>query len=691
MAVLAIGVLLSIVVPVAQAQEPVDTTQTPTGVEPADLDTLPTGELRTPGAPPDSAQPAPDTAETQRVSVNADSLVALQEDGERIQELFGNVFVQQGTTRLHSDYARRYRTRDVLLFIENVVIYERGDTLRADTVRYNRATEVGRARGNVRLTDGDVHVRADRGTYYAEEQRSVFPDSVVLVDSTRILRARHGTYWSDEQRAEFGGSVRLTEPGTTILSDSLTYYRDTDRSVARGEVVIERQRGGEMSADSTTQTYLFGDWVDNREQQRYSRVHGHALLVQIRTDSTGAPTDTLIVQSRRLEAFRTDTHRRLIAVDSVRIWQSNLSAVADSVVYDRVVATTPDSVEGETVPIDTTRPPPDSLSLIATAQSSESERSAQSTPDADSLRNAPGNRTQADVSEDSTLVSTSQESQSPDSLTRPDTTAQTRTASGTQPSISQWTTPTAQSEVQLPLEETRLFQNPMTWFEDSQVWGDSIRVLARNRSPDTVFVRGSAFSVRRDTALDRLNQLKARNLTAFFRSDSLRRIVAQPNARAIYFLASEADSILGAKRASGDRFLLYFSDGSVQQAVWKGGVEGVAYPNIEDIPTPFELEGFQWTPERRPTRTKLLRDERVRRRLDLDPSPRSRPLARRPRASGSGQRESLLAPEQPDSSNWAPERDTLPSVPPPPPDSMRQPSEGILPSDTTKSDPDPDV
>ncbi|MFB6099305.1 MAG: hypothetical protein ABEK84_09395, partial [Salinibacter sp.] len=81
-----------------------------------------------------------------------------------------------------------------------------------------------------------------------------------------------------------------------------------------------------------------GDWLDNREQQRYSRVEGNALLVRIRTDSTGTPSDTLVVGARRLEAFRTDTHRRLVAVGSVRIWQPDLSAVADSAVYDRVVA-----------------------------------------------------------------------------------------------------------------------------------------------------------------------------------------------------------------------------------------------------------------------------------------------------------------------------------------------------------------
>ncbi|MFB6099304.1 MAG: OstA-like protein, partial [Salinibacter sp.] len=229
----------------------------PTSVEPAGLDSLPGGALAPPYQAADSA--AADTGAVERAYVEADSLSTFQRGGEQLQELFGHVFVRQDTTRIRSEYALRYLNRDEVLFVDDVVIYQRGDTLRADTVRYNRATEVGHARGHVRLTNGDVQVRAERATYYAEEKRSVFPDSVTLVDSSRVLRAHHGTYWSDEERAEFGGGVRLTEPGMTLFADSLTYYRREDRSIARGNVFLSRQgkRRGPRT-DTTGRTYLFG-------------------------------------------------------------------------------------------------------------------------------------------------------------------------------------------------------------------------------------------------------------------------------------------------------------------------------------------------------------------------------------------------------------------------------------------------
>ena len=600
--------------------------------------------------------PASDTGDVERAFVRADSLSTLQRGGERIQELFENVFVRQDTTRIRSEFARRYLNRDEILFVDDVVLYERGDTLRADSVQYNRATEVGRARGNVRLTNGDVTVRADRARYYSTDQRAVFPDSVVLVDSNRVLRARYGTYWSDEERAEFGGGVRLTEPGTTLLSDSLTYYRDEDRSIARGNVFVDRRGEEDAQRDTTSRTYLFGDWVDNQEAQRYSRVEGNALLVRVRMDSTGAPTDTLVVRARRLEAFRTDTHRRLVAVESVRIWQPDLAAVADSAVYDRVIAPTPDSAA--TVPIDTTRPPSDSLTVLAgqatpPQTTSRPDTSAPPRPRPDSLTDV-----DSVASADSLAEATAEQREGkaqarareradaeevrppqPDTTRRrpstarsaaPDSLSRSRRGSSTTPdwAAQTWDTPTTESDSLLPLEETRLFRSPITWFEDSQVWGDSIRVRARNREPDTVFVRGSAFAAQRDSVLDRIQQLKAHNLVAYFNDGSLRRLRAQPNAQAIRFLASENDSLNGAAQTSGDRILLRFEDGGVKRISVIGGTQTTYYRKNANIPDPFELEGFQWTPDRRPTRAKLLRDERVRERLDLNFSPRSRPVAR---------------------------------------------------------------
>jgi hypothetical protein len=168
----------------------------------------------------------------------------------------------------------------------------------------------------------------------------------------------------------------------------------------------------------------------------------------------------------------------------------------------------------------------------------------------------------------------------------------------------------------------------VTWFERSQVWGDSIRVRATGRRIDTVFVRRRAFAAQLDSVLDRIQQLKGRHLTAHFVDNALRRLESGPNALAIRFLKTGAGALKGAARVSGDRIVLRFRDGEVRRTSVLGGVESTYYRTSETVPDPFRLEGFQWTPERRPTKEQLLMPARIRERLAAPTLPSS--LARRP-------------------------------------------------------------
>jgi len=164
-------------------------------------------------------------------------------------------------------------------------------------------------------------------------------------------------------------------------------------------------------------------------------------------------------------------------------------------------------------------------------------------------------------------------------------------------------------------EETRLFQEPVAWFEGSQVSGDTLRVVVRDRSIDTVFVRSNAFAAQRDTSLDRIQQLSGRRMTAVFQRDSIRQIIAFPNARSIRFLKDKGGKPNGGARTSADRIILRFQDGDVRRVSFLGGTQTTYYKQ-PIVPSPFELEGFLWTPNARPQRASFLQQERVKRRLE---------------------------------------------------------------------------
>lgn len=273
--------------------------------------------------------------------LGADKVTRFVRDGQPVREMTGNVRLRQEETHLWANKVTELLNLDQYLMEGNVIIAQNDDTLFSDNVRYDSNLKIGHATGNVRLSDGEVLVFAPSAVYFSEEKRTVFEENVRLVDSVAVLTSLNGEYFSEEKRAEFFGDVVLEEDRTYMESDSVSYYRETEISEGYGNVFIERigeERDDEDAAlsDSTTRTFLFGDYVYNDNRASYSRIEGDALLIQLRKDSLGTNADSLLMKAATMEAIRKDSLQRLIAVDSVKIWRSDFSALADSAVYDRV-------------------------------------------------------------------------------------------------------------------------------------------------------------------------------------------------------------------------------------------------------------------------------------------------------------------------------------------------------------------
>ena len=445
-----------------------------------------------------------DTTGVQEVDVRADLLEGAEEAGERIRRLIGNVRLQQEDTRLRARRAVQFPERREILFTGDVLVIERGDTLRADTVLYSSRDKTGHARGGISLSDGDVLLEAPSGLYFTRSKHALFSEGVALTDRAAVLTSLAGEYFSDEKRADFYGDVVLVEDNASLRADTVTYHRETDISLARGNVFVERVDTTRQAGtkQQLVRSLLFGDRAYNEDSTGYSRMEGDPLLLRIREDSTGADTDTLMVRARVLESSRRDSLERLVAVDSVRVLHGNLTAVADSVVYDRITT----------------------------------------------------------VGEDGADI-------------------QRTTA---------W-----------------FFGNPLAWFQDNQVSGDTLQVEGSGEEAETLLVLGSAFAARPDSVTDRIHQLRGERIEAAFEQDSLRTLSAGPQAEAIHFRTSEDGSPEGAVHMSADQVLLHFREGDIDRLEAIRDTEGVYYSE-EILPDSLSLEGFVWRPERRPWKREFL-------------------------------------------------------------------------------------
>ena len=149
-----------------------------------------------------------------------------------------------------------------------------------------------------------------------------------------------------------------------------------------------------------------------------------------------------------------------------------------------------------------------------------------------------------------------------------------------------------------------LTKQPVVWYDENQVSGDSVVARLKNHRLETVYVQGRAMAVSRsDTALaQRFDQLTGRELTLYFGDENIERIIAQRQSISLYYLFDDKTPN-GVNRSSGDRIVVEFSGGQVEQINVTGGVEGQYMPEqmIEGRERINNLDGFQWH-VRRPRR-----------------------------------------------------------------------------------------
>lgn len=152
-----------------------------------------------------------------------------------------------------------------------------------------------------------------------------------------------------------------------------------------------------------------------------------------------------------------------------------------------------------------------------------------------------------------------------------------------------------------------LERQPVVWYGQNQVTGDTMIVTLEDRKLKSVLVRGRAMAISQSDSLHahRFNQIVGRELIMMFENQKLKRIEALRNAMSLYYLF-EDERPNGVNKTSGDRIRVDFEEGKVENITVMGGVEGQYFPEnmIRWKEQQYNLEGFRWIGQR-PKRRQL--------------------------------------------------------------------------------------
>jgi lipopolysaccharide export system protein LptA len=256
--------------------------------------------------------------------VNSDSLIGTIINNERVRILFGNVHLIHEDIQIFCDKGIQYLQSNKAELEGNIKIIQGKQVLTTQKGYYFGNTKTAFGTKGIVLFDGKITLKADSGEYYFEQKKALFKGRVILYDDTTELKSNQLTYFTEEEHAIAIGNVRVSQFENKIYSDTLNYFRQKRFSIARGNVI---------AFNTKDNLKIYSDYLENDQIKEYSYVTGNPVLIQIDT-TTENRIDTLVIVAEKMEAYR-DTSDVFIAIDSVKIWRNELSAICDYAIYDR--------------------------------------------------------------------------------------------------------------------------------------------------------------------------------------------------------------------------------------------------------------------------------------------------------------------------------------------------------------------
>ena len=133
----------------------------------------------------------------------------------------------------------------------------------------------------------------------------------------------------------------------------------------------------------------------------------------------------------------------------------------------------------------------------------------------------------------------------------------------------------------------RMETDPVIWYEDSQLFGDTIRIRLNNNSLEELHAIQNAFMLTQSKKNhpERADQMSSDTISMLFKNDKINSIVAKGNVKSLYFLFTD-DIPNGADIAGTDKVELKFKEDELRFIVRTGMVKGETIPEhviIRDI------------------------------------------------------------------------------------------------------------
>lgn len=153
-----------------------------------------------------------------------------------------------------------------------------------------------------------------------------------------------------------------------------------------------------------------------------------------------------------------------------------------------------------------------------------------------------------------------------------------------------------------------LYEAPVLWSVGNQILADTIHIQLALGHLDKMYLKENSFIISKDT-LENYNQVKGRDMEAWFKNDSITRVDVMGNSQCIYFVLEGDTAMSGMNKVLSSNMQMFFEANKVKTISFLKKPEGNFFPPhlIQEPDT--RLKGFQWYSEERPTRDQVVKQK----------------------------------------------------------------------------------
>jgi len=144
-----------------------------------------------------------------------------------------------------------------------------------------------------------------------------------------------------------------------------------------------------------------------------------------------------------------------------------------------------------------------------------------------------------------------------------------------------------------------LYEDPIIWSDTSQFVADSVSILLSDNKIDKIFLKQNAFII---NSADQIlfNQMKGKEITAYFEEGEVNRMLIKGNASSIYYVLDDFKAYIGVNETLCSSMLLRFGSNEVTSITFYDNPLATFHPIQKADTQSLKLEGFKWRGSERP-------------------------------------------------------------------------------------------